>query len=92
MIFLEKSELPFSKCPTKNYITPSPEQMSISLKIRTSITPPPPHPIYIPITTLRMFFFLSNFLYLKITDKAQLCTGKIGIIPILVLILRTDRK
>ena len=82
MIFFEKSELPFSKCPTKNYITPSPELMSISLKIRTSITPPPP-PIYIPITTLRMFFFLSKFLYLKITDKAQLCTGKIGIIPIL---------
>ena len=25
MIFLENSELPFSKCPTKNYITPSPE-------------------------------------------------------------------
>ena len=42
--------------------------------------PSPPPPIYIPITTLRMFFFLSNFFYLKITDNAQLCTGKIGII------------
>ena len=43
MIFLEKSELPFPKCLTKNYITPSPEQMSIPLKRRISITPPPPH-------------------------------------------------
>ena len=34
-----------------------------------------PPPIYIPITTLRMFSFLSNFLYFKKTDNAQLCTG-----------------
>ena len=46
MIFLEKSELPFSKCPTKNYITPSPEYMSIPLKIRTAIPPPPPPHLY----------------------------------------------
>ena len=65
MIFLEKSKLPFPKCLTKNYIiTPSPEQMSIPLKRRISITPPP-LPIYIPITTLRIFSFLSNFLYFK---------------------------
>ena len=38
MIFLEKSELPFSKCPTKNYITPSPEYMSIPLKRRNSMS------------------------------------------------------
>ena len=44
MIFLEKSELPFSKCPTKNYITPSPDIMSIPLKIKTSITPHPAPP------------------------------------------------
>ena len=44
MIFLEKSELPFSKCPTKNYITPPPEKILISLKRKISITPPPlPH-------------------------------------------------
>ena len=47
MIFLGKSELPFSKCPTKNYITPSPKYMSNPLKRRTLIThpthPPPPH-------------------------------------------------
>ena len=43
MIILEKSELPFSKCPTKKYITPSPEKMSIPLKRETSITPPPPY-------------------------------------------------
>ena len=38
---------------------------------------PPPHPssIYIPIITLRMFSFLSNLLYFKKTDNAQLCTG-----------------
>ena len=42
MIFLEKSELPFSKCPTKNFITPPPEKMSIPLKRRALITPPPP--------------------------------------------------
>ena len=59
MIFLEKSELPFSKCPTKSYITPPPEKkMPIPLKRRTSITPPPP--IYIPITTLRICFFLPT--------------------------------
>ena len=80
MIFLEKSELPFSKCPTKNYITPSPEYMSIPLKRRTLITPLPPPPIYIPITTLRMGLFLSDFHYLKKTDNAQLCTGKIDAI------------
>ena len=73
MIFLEKSALPFSKCPTKNYIIPSPEYMFIPLKRRTSITTPPS--IYIPITTLRMFSFLANLLYFKKTDNAQLCTG-----------------
>ena len=74
MIFLEKSELPFSKCPTKNYITTSPEQMSIPLKGRNSITLPPP-PIYIPIKTLRMFFFFPISFTLNKTDNAQLCTG-----------------
>ena len=63
MIILEKSELPFSKCPTKNYITPPPEKNVNPLKRGTSITPPPP--IYIPITTLQMFFFPPNFLQLK---------------------------
>ena len=41
MIILEKSELPFSKCPTKNYITPPPEKNVNPLKRGTSITPPP---------------------------------------------------
>ena len=78
MIFFEKSELPFSKCPTKNYITPSPKHMSIPLKRKTLFTPPPP-PIYISITTLQMFFLLSIFPSFKKTDNAQLCrpTGKI---------------
>ena len=67
MIILEKSELPFSKCPTKNYITPPPEKKCQSLEKRNLNHPPPP--IYIPITKLRMFFFLSNFLYLKKTDR-----------------------
>ena len=44
MIFLEKSELPFSKCPTKNYITPSPEYNNpLENKNRNPPTPPPPH-------------------------------------------------
>ena len=85
MIFLEKSELPFSKCPTKNYITPSSEvntyeYNSIPLKIRTAIPPPPP-PFISQSPRSGCFFFISNFLYLKITDNAQLCTGKIRIIP-----------
>ena len=42
MIILEKSELPLSKCPTKNYITPPPEKNVNPLKRGTSITPPPP--------------------------------------------------
>ena len=42
MIILEKSELPFSKCPTKNYITPPPETNVNPLERGTSITPPPP--------------------------------------------------
>ena len=76
MIFLEKSELPFSKCPTKNYVSPLPEKFSIPLKKS-------PLHIYIPISpcTLLMFFILSNFLYLKKTYNAQLCTGKIDAIP-----------
>ena len=44
MIILEKSELPFSKCPTKNYITSPPERNVNPLKRGISITP---HPIYI---------------------------------------------
>ena len=32
MILLEKSELSFSKCPTKNYITPPPEKCQSSRK------------------------------------------------------------
>ena len=43
MIILEKSELPFSKCPTKNYITPPPEKNVNPIKRGTSNTPPPPH-------------------------------------------------
>ena len=62
----------------KNYTTPPPEKVSIPLKRRSSITPPPS---YIPITTLQMFFSLSNFFYLKKPDNAQLCTGKIEAIP-----------
>ena len=42
MIILEKFELPFSKCPTKNYITPPPEKYVNPLKRGTSIMPIPP--------------------------------------------------
>ena len=91
MIFLEKSELPSQNVLPKIILLPHLNKCQSPSKQEPQ-SPTPPPPIYIPITTLRMFFFLSNFLYLKITDKAQLCTGKIGIIPILVLILRTDRK
>ena len=41
MIILEKSELPFSKCPIKNYITSPAEKNVNPLKIGTSITPHP---------------------------------------------------
>ena len=76
MIFLEKSELPSSKYLSKNYIPPSPEKFPITFKKSHT-------PIYIPISpcTLLMFFFLSNFLYLKKNDNAQLCTDKIEAIP-----------
>ena len=79
MIFLEKSELRFSKCPTKNYIrhTPPPEKMSISLKRKTSITPPPPIFIIYPNQHASDVFLSFQFPLLKKTDNAQLCTGKI---------------
>ena len=50
MIILEKSELPISKCPTKNYITPPPEKNVNPLKRGTTINPPPhlyPNPNHI---------------------------------------------
>ena len=47
MIILEKSELPFSKCPTKNYITPPPEKNVNPLEKRNLNHPPPPPPLYI---------------------------------------------
>ena len=43
--------------------------------------PPPPPPFISQSPRSGCFFFISNFLYLKITDNAQLCTGKIRIIP-----------
>ena len=75
MIILAKSEPSFSKCPTKKYITPPPEKNVNPLEKRNLNHSPTP--LYIPITTLRMFFFPSNFPYLKKTGNAQLCTGKI---------------
>ena len=82
MIFLEKSELPFSKCPIKNYITPSPEKMSIPLKKKPQSAPHSPnHPHLYPNNHAPDVFLSFHFLYLKLTDNTQLCTGKIGIIP-----------
>ena len=63
MIILEKSELPFSKCPTKNYITPPPEKNVNPLKRGTPADHPPPH-LY-PNHHSPDVFFPSNFLYLK---------------------------
>ena len=74
MIILEKSELPFSKCPTKNYITPPPETNVNPLERGTSITPPPPH-LY-PNHHAPDVFLSFQFPLLKKTDNAQLCTGK----------------
>ena len=88
MIFFEKSELPFSKCPTKNYITTSPEQMSIPLKRITSITPPPPPHLYPNHHAPDVF--LSNFLYLKKLTMRNCVLVKLK--QYLVIILRTDRK
>ena len=76
MIFLEKSELPFSKLYyslTRINVNP------LENKNRNPPTPPPPFISQSPRSGC--FFFISNFLYLKITDNAQLCTGKIRIIP-----------
>ena len=76
----------------KNLCTPSQNDLPKKLSSRNknpnpieknnSIQSPPPLPFYIPITTLRVFFFLSNFLHLKkLTINTQLCTGKIEAIP-----------
>ena len=51
--------------------------MSISLKRRTSITLPPPPLLHLYPNNHAPDVFLSfHFLYLKITDNTQLCTGK----------------
>ena len=42
MIFLEKSDLPFSKCPTKNYITPPPGKNVNPLE-KKNLNHPSPH-------------------------------------------------
>ena len=73
MIFLEKSEIPFSKRPTKNFITPSPEKMSNPLKRKNSITPPPLFISQSPRSGCFLFFPIS--FTLKKNDNAQLCTG-----------------
>ena len=86
MIILEKSELSFSKCPTKNYITPPPEKNINPLKRGTSITPPPC--IY-PHQHAPDVFLFSQFPLLNKTDNAQLCTGKIR--AYIVIIMRTVR-
>ena len=87
MIFLEKSELPFSKCPTKNYITPSPEEMSIPLKRRNSITLPPPH-LYPNHHAPDVNSFFPN--PISFTLKKLTMRNCVLVIP--VIILRTDRK
>ena len=84
MIIVEKSELPFSKYSTKNYITPPPEKNVNPLKRGTSITPLP----HLYLNHHAPDVFLSfQFPLLKKTDNAQLCTGKIGA----CITLRTDR-
>ena len=73
MIFLEKSELPFSKCPTKNYITPSPEYNNpFENKNRNPPTPPPPFISQPP--SSGCFFFISNFNIIMISLFAHIET------------------
>ena len=66
MIILEKSELPFSKCPTKNYITPPPGKNVNPLKRGTSITPPP---YLYPNHHVPDVFLSFQFPLLKKTDR-----------------------
>ena len=86
MIILEKSEFPFSKCLTKNYITPPLGKNVNPLKIETAITL---HPHLYPNHHAPDVFLSFQFPLLKKTDNAQLCTGKIR--AYIVIILRTDR-
>ena len=93
MIILEKSELLFSKCLTKNYSVPPPEKNVNPLKRGTSITPPPPPPpphLYHKHHAPDVFLSFQ-FPLLKKNDNAQLCrpTGKIR--AYIVIIMRTDR-
>ena len=77
MVVLEKSELNFSKCPTKNYITPPTEKNVNPLEKRNLNHPLPP--IYTPYHHAPDVFLFFQFPLLKKTDNAQLCrpTGKI---------------
>ena len=87
MISLEKSELPFSKCPTKNYITPPPEKISIPLKRRTSITSTP-H-LYANRHAPNVFISFQ-FLYLRKLTMRNCVLVKLK--QYLVIILRTERE
>ena len=64
--------------------------MSIPLKRRTLITPPPPH-LY-PNHYAPDVFLSFQFPLLKKTDNAQLCTGKIKAIPSNNIENRRDHK
>ena len=66
MIFFEKSELLFSKCPTKNYITPSPEHNPLEKKNLSH--PPPPH-LYPYRHAADVFFSFQFHLLKKITMR-----------------------
>ena len=91
MIILERSELSFSKCHTKNYITPPSEKMAFTLKRGTSIIPlpPTPPPIYIPITTLRMFLSFQLPLLKKLTMRNCVL---VKLVQYIVIILRIDQE
>ena len=82
MIYLEKSELPFSKRPTKNYITHSPEKKDLNHP------PPPPH-LY-PNHQAPDVFLFFQFLSLKKLTMRNCVLVKLK--QYLVIILRTDRK
>ena len=93
MIILERSELSFSKCHTKIYITPPSEKMAFTLKRGTSIIPlPPTHPtppIYIPITTLRMFLSFQFPLLKKLTMRNCVL---VKLVQYIVIILRIEQE
>ena len=88
MIFLEKSELLFSKCPTKIILLPHLNGEPVNPLEKKNVNHPPP-----PFISHAPDVFLSfQFPLLKKTDNAQLCSLLVKLKQYLVIILRTYRK